>query len=416
LTRRIPRGTASMKAGKWEKKQLQGQEVAGKTLGIIGIGRIGSIVCELARGLKMRVMAFDPHIRPEMAEKIGVELADLDDVLASADYISVHTPLTKETKGLLNADLFNKMKDGVIVMNCARGGIVNEDDLYQAMKSGKVARAGLDVFEVEPPPKEHPLLSLEDFVCTPHLGASTREAQENVAVAVARQIADYLLRGEVRNAVNVPSVSGKALEKMGPILQLSEKLGTFHAHLTEGPVEEILISYQGEVADLDATPVTVSMLKGLLTPILKEDVNFVNAPVLAEERGIKVTESKSRTAEDFTSLLTVTIKTAKGQNTISGTIFGKKEPRIVRINNFRLEAVPEGHMLLILNEDRPGVIGRIGISLGEAGINIARMQVGQDPEQARNVILLTTDEPISDEALENLLKQDGVTAVKVVEL
>ncbi len=415
LTRHIPQATASLKAGKWEKKKFQGREVAGKTLGIIGIGRIGSIVAKLARGLKMKVIAFDPHIRPEAAEQIGVELKDLDSLLAEADYISIHTPLTKETKGLINQELLEKMKPGAMLINCARGGIVNEKDLYEALKNGKLAGAALDVFETEPP-GDNPLFELNNFICTPHLGASTREAQENVAVAVARQIADYLTKGIVKNAVNVPSVSSEVLAQLGPFLHLGEKIGSFQAQIAKGPVEEVQIEYQGDVAELDVAPVTVSILKGLLAPVLKEDVNFVNAPILAEERGIKVSISKSKTAKDFTNLLTVTVKTTEDSNTISGTIFGKKEPRLVRINNFRLEAVPQGHMLLIYNEDRPGVIGRIGTTLGEKNINIARMQVGQDEGHHRNVILLTTDEPVTDEALELLKQQDGVTHALALEL
>ncbi len=416
VSRHIPQATASMKAGKWEKKKFLGQEVAGKTLGIIGIGRIGSIVARLAQGLKMKVVAFDPHIRPDMAEKLGVELKDLDDVLAVSDYISVHTPLTPETRGLLNKDLFAKMKDGAIVINCARGGIINEDDLYDALTSGKLKAAALDVFEKEPTTLENKLLGLENFICTPHLGASTKEAQENVAVAVARQIRDYLINGEVRNAVNVPSVTGEALAQLGPYLGLAEKMGAFQAQILEGPIEDVEIVYQGDVAEYDTKPVTIAFLKALLAPALQEDVNFVNAPIIAEERGIKVTESKSSTAEDFTNLITVKVTSAGQTNLLSGTIFGKKEPRLVRINDFRLEAVPEGHMLLIYNEDKPGVIGRIGLTLGDAGINIARMQVGQDPSHKRNVILLTTDESVSKDTLDALLSQDGVLHARPLEL
>ncbi|OCC15722.1 D-3-phosphoglycerate dehydrogenase [Dissulfuribacter thermophilus] len=416
VSRHIPQATASMKEGKWEKKKFLGQEVAGKTLGIIGIGRIGSIVAQLAQGLKMKVVAFDPHIRPDLAERMGVELMDLDGVLARADYISVHTPLTPETKWLLNKDLFDKMKDGAIVVNCARGGIINEEDLYEALKSGKLKAAALDVFEKEPTTLENKLLSLENFICTPHLGASTKEAQENVAVAVARQIRDYLLNGEVRNAVNVPSVTGEALAQLAPYIGLGEKIGAFQAQILEGPIEEVEVIYQGDVAELDTKPVTIAMLKELLAPAVREDVNSVNAPIIAEERGIKVTESKSSTAEDFTNLITVKVKGGSEENIISGTIFGKKEPRLVRLNDFRLEAVPEGHMLLIYNEDRPGVIGRIGMTLGSAGINIARMQVGQDPSHKRNVILLTTNEVVSKEVLDNLLAQEGVTQARLLEL
>ncbi len=416
LTRHIPQATASMKAGKWEKKKFQGQEVAGKTLGIIGSGRIGGIVSQLAKGLKMKVMAYDPYMNPEMAEKLGIEIVDLDKLLANADYVSVHTPLTDETRGMLNKDMFDKMKPTAMVLNCARGGIVNEADLYDALTSGKLAGAALDVFEKEPTTIENPLFQLKNFICTPHLGASTREAQENVAVAVARQIADYLIKGEVRNAVNVPSVSAETMKVLGPVLNLADKMGAFLAHLVKGPFKRVEISYQGDLADIDTAPVTISILKGLLAPVLREDVNFVNAPVVAKDRGIKVVESKSETCENFNNLLEVKVVSSEDENTLAGTIFGKTEPRLVRINKFTLEAVPEGHMLLIYNEDRPGVIGRVGTTLGEGRINIGRMQVGQDPEHHRNVILLTTDVPAPKEVLQKLKEQDGVSNVISVEL
>ncbi len=416
LSRHIPQATASMKAGKWEKKKFQGQEVAGKTLGIIGSGRIGTIVCQIAQGMKMKTLAYDPYARAEVLEKFGIELVDLDTLLEKADYISVHTPLTDETRGMLNKELFDRMKDGAMVLNCARGGIVNEKDLYDALTGGRLGGAALDVFENEPTTLEHPLLALDNFICTPHLGASTREAQENVAVAVARQIADYLTRGEVRNAVNVPSVSSDLLVVLKPVLNLAEKMGTFQGYLADGPLEAVTISYHGDISELDTAPVTISVLKSLLAPVLKEDVNFVNAPVIAQERGIKVTESKSKTSEDFNNLLILTVKTARGTHTVSGTIFGKKEPRIVKLNDFRLDAVPEGHMLLIFNEDRPGVIGRIGTTLGEGGYNISRMQVGQDTDHHKNVILLTTDEKVGDDLLEKLRALDGVGGVVAIEL
>ncbi len=416
LSRNIPQATASMKAGRWEKKKFLGREVAGKTLGIIGVGRIGSIVADRARGLKMKVLAYDPYITQETAEKLGVELVDLDSLLARSDYISVHVPLTKETKGFINRELFAKMKDGVMFINCARGGIVNEEDLYQALVSGKVAGAALDVFEVEPPPKDHPLFGLENFICTPHLGASTREAQKNVATAAASQIVDYLLHGVVRNAVNVPSVSADQLPRIQPFITLGEKIGALHTQLADGPIEAVSITYQGEMADMETGPITLAILKGILSPVMGDEVNYVNAPIIARDRGIKVTESKTATAEDFTNLLIVRVRYRGGENEISGTIFGKKEPRIVRINDFRLDAIPEGHMLFIYNEDRPGVIGKIGITLGEAGINISRMHVGQEPAQKSNIILLTTDKSVNGEVLERLKKLPHVLSARPLEL
>lgn len=418
ISRHIPQATASMKAGKWEKKRFMGQELAGKCLGIVGIGRIGSILAQRAQCLGMTVIAYDPHALPDMVKQLGVSIMELDELLAKADYISIHTPLTPETKGMFDASKFALMKKGAYIVNCARGGVINEKDLYDALVSGHLAGAALDVFEKEPTSLEGtPLLSLDNFICTPHLGASTREAQENVAVAVARQIADYLIKGEIRNAVNVPSVSAETMAKIGPFLSLAEKLGAFQTNLATGPMEEIQIIYQGELAELDSKPITISAIKGVLTPILKEEVNFVNALMQAKDRGIQVTETKNVTSEEFTNLLTIRVRTKDGNiNEVAGTIFGKKEPRIVRINDFRLEAALEGHILLIYNEDRPGVIGRIGMCLGNAGINIARMQVGQDHSHKRNVILLSTDEMVTSEIITNLMQQDGVSRVKAVEL
>ncbi len=416
LARNIPQATASMKAGKWEKKKFMGREITGKTLGIIGLGRIGSVVADRARGLKMRVIAYDPYVNPEQAEKMGIELMSLDELLPQADFITVHVPLTKETRGFINKEKFDKMKDGVMFIHCARGGIVNEKDLYQAMVSGKVAGAALDVFEQEPPPPDYPLFQLENFICTPHLGASTVEAQKNVALAVASQVVDFLIHGVVRNAVNMPSVSAELLPVLKPYLVLAEKLGALQAQLAEGPIQEVHIEYQGDVAHLDTKPLTVALLKGLLSPALREDVNYVNAPIRAKERGIKVTESRTETAEDFINLIKVVVRFPGGENVVAGTIFGKKEPRIVQINDFRLDAVPEGHMLYIMNEDRPGVIGRIGLTIGEAGVNIARMYVGQEPAKKCNVILLSVDSVVPQETIEKLRSLEHVLMVKPLEL
>ncbi len=416
LARNIPQATASMKAGKWEKKKFMGREIAGKTLGIIGLGRIGSVVADRAKGLKMRVIAYDPYVNPEQAERMGVEMMSLDELLPQADFVTVHVPLTKDTRGLINKDVLAKMKDGAMFIHCARGGIVNEDDLYEALKSGKLAGAALDVFEQEPPPEGYPLLQLENVICTPHLGASTIEAQKNVALAIASQVVDFLLHGIVRNAVNMPSVSAEQMAILKPYLVLSEKLGALQAQLAEGPIQEIHIEYQGDVASLETQPLTIALLKGLLTPALQEDVNYVNAPIRAKERGIKVTESRTSSTEDFINLIKVSVKYAGGENVVAGTIFGKKEPRIVQINDFRLDAVPEGHMLFIMNEDRPGVIGQIGITIGEAGINISRMHVGQEPAKKCNIILLCLDSEAPDELVEKLKTLPHVFSVRPLKL
>ncbi len=416
LARNIPQATASMKAGKWEKKKFMGREITGKTLGVIGLGRIGSVVADRAKGLKMRVIAYDPYVNPEQAARMGIEIMSLEELLPQADFVTVHVPLTKETRGFINKDIFDKMKDGAMFIHCARGGIVNEADLYEALKSGKIAGAALDVFEQEPPPEGYPLLQLDNVICTPHLGASTVEAQKNVALAIASQVVDFLLHGVVRNAVNMPSVSAEQMAVLKPFLILGEKLGALQAQLAEGPIQEVHIEYQGDVAEMDTKPITVALLKGLLTPALQEDVNYVNAPIRAQERGIKVTESRTSSTEDFINLIKVLVKYPKGENVVAGTIFGKKEPRIVQINDFRLDAVPEGHMLYIMNEDRPGVIGSIGITIGEAGVNISRMHVGQEPSKKCNIILLCLDSEAPEELLQKLATLPHVFSVKALEL
>ncbi len=410
LTRNIPEGTMSLKAGRWEKKKLQGREVLNKTLGVIGFGKIGSIVADRARGLKMQVIVYDPFVTPEQIEKSGYTAVNLNELYAQSDYITIHVPKLKDTIGLLDRKAFDQMKDGVMIINCARGGIVNEADLKDAIASGKVAGAALDVFEVEPPGAT-PLIALDRVVCTPHLGASTKEAQTNVAVAVASQIIDYLKNGTIVNAVNVPSVTGKLLKKIGPYLMLAEKMGCLQAQLPQGPIKEVVIEYDGNFNGLDLSPVTTAVLKGLLTPIVKDDVNFVNAQSLAKERGIKVTETASKAVADFSNLITVKTVSSDKTSIVSGTLYGKKDPRIVKINKFRLEMIPSGHMSLINNIDKPGSIGEIGLTLGDRGINIGRMQVGQEEDGDRNIIFLTTDTPIPSEVADEL---KGLPSVKSV--
>jgi len=401
LTRNIPEGTASLKDGRWDKKKLQGREIFNKVLGVIGFGKIGSIVADRARGLKMKVLVHDPFVAPDQIEKAGFEFAALQDLYAQADYITIHVPKLKDTIGLVDKEAFAKMKDGVMLVNCARGGIVNEADLCDAMQSGKVAGAALDVFETEPP-EESPLFAFERFICTPHLGASTREAQTNVAVAVADQIIDYLKNGTIRNAVNVPSVTGDLLEKLGPFLDIADKIGCLQAQLICGPLKEVVIEYVGDFQELDLSPVTTAALRGLLLPEVKDDVNFVNARIIAKERGIKVTETETADSDEYNNMITLKVVTTETTSTVSGTIFGKRDPRIVRINSFRLEMVPNGHLALIYNIDRPGSIGEIGTTLGNHNINIGRMQVGQEEEGDNNIIFLCTDTPIPDDVFTEL--------------
>jgi len=417
LSRNVPQATASMKAGKWEKKKFMGREVTGKVLGIVGIGRIGSIVADRAMGLHMKVIAYDPHMPKDLVDKLGVELVSLEDVAQRSDYISVHVPLTKETKHLLSGDFFKNMKKGAMFIDCARGGVVDEEALFAALQNGDIAGAALDVFEEEPTSQEKtPLLALDNFICTPHLGASTSEAQENVAQAIAEQMADYLQKGVVRNAVNVPSVSADVLSQVRPYITLAEMLGSFHMQIAKGSVEEVNLEYCGDLDKLDKSPVTVAFLKGLFAPILQDAVNFVNAPLIAKERGIRVVESTTERSDDFTSLLQIRVKTSAGENVLAGTVFGKKEPRLVRFNTFRLEALPSGPMLFVYNKDVPGVIGTLGITLGDNGINIARMTVGREEEHGRNIILLSTDTLISKDLLQHVKALPNIDDAMVLEL
>lgn len=417
LTRNVPQATASMKAGKWEKKKFQGREVTGKTVGVVGIGRIGRIFAERAQGLRMKVIAFDPHMPKEIVEKMGVELVSLDELCRRSDYISVHVPLTPETKHALGAEQFKLMKPDTMVVDCARGGVIDEQALYEALKNGTIRGAALDVFEVEPTSRENcPLLELDNFICTPHLGASTAEAQENVAVAIAEQMADYLLNGTVVNAVNVPSVSAEVLAHVGPFVTLAEMLGAFQMQVAKGGIQEINIEYCGDLADQTTTSVTVAFLKGLFTPILKEAVNYVNAPLIAKDRGIKVVESKTERSDDFLNLMVVRVKTDQGENVMAGTVFGKKEPRLVRFNTFRLEALPQGPMLLVYNNDVPGVIGRLATTLGDSGVNISRMTVGREQDSGRNIILLNTDSLVGRELVQQVRGLANINDAMVLDL
>ncbi|MDX1650132.1 MAG: phosphoglycerate dehydrogenase, partial [Myxococcota bacterium] len=371
LARHIPQATASMKAGRWEKKRFQGTELFNRTLGVIGLGNIGRIVADRGRGLGMRVVAADPHIAPEVAHKIDVELVTLDALIERADVISVHVPRTKETTGLLGREAFARTKPGVLVVNAARGGIVDEDALLEALEAGRVGGAALDVFMQEPPPADHPLVRHERVICTPHLGASTDQAQLNVSVAVAEQVRDFLLSGAIRNAVNVPSISPELLDEIRPYLRLAEKIGRFQGQLCPGAIEEIEIEYAGEVASLRVAPITIAVLKGLLESV-SDRVNMVNAPLVAKERGIRVIESKSSRSEDFASTVTTRVR-GSVDRLVAGAVFHGTQPRIVRVDDFMMEAVPEGPTILNPTHAPRGVVGTVGPLLGDHGINIPRM-------------------------------------------
>ena len=410
LTRNIPWGTATLKAGQWEKKRLQGREVYKKTLGVIGYGKIGSIVADRARGLKMKVIVHDAYITAEKIEQDGFEPVGLDELYRRSDYITIHVPKMKHTLGMIDRHAFEKMKPGVMIINCARGGIVNEDDLNQALRNGKVAGAALDVFQNEPPGACR-LFEIDRVICTPHLGASTLEAQTNVAIEVARQVIDYLKHGMINNAVNVPSITGDLLAVLRPYLLLAEKIGTIVAQISNGAIKEVLIEYTGEFFNLDLTPVSTAVLKGLLASMVKDDVNFVNAAVIAKERGIKVKEIISSESEHYLNIISVQLVTDEKRLTVAGTIYGKDDPRIVKIDNFELEMNPEGNLALISNLDKPGAIGSVGAALGNHGINISQMQVGRDEHGENNFIFLRTDTPMPEHVLEELRELSLVKTV-----
>jgi len=416
LAREIPQATVSTKSGKWEKSRFMGVELTDKTLGIVGIGNIGSIVADRAQGLKMKVIAYDPFISHEKAEQLGIELVELDELYARADVISVHTPLTDGTRNLLNASAFHKMKEGVLIVNCARGGIIHEADLASAIKNGKVRGAALDVFEQEPVSPDNPLLSIEEVVCSPHLGASTDEAQENVAVQVAEQIAEYLTKGIVKNALNIPSVSADELPKLQPYITLAEKVGSILGQLSESGLEKVSIEYSGDVTDYNVTPLTTTVLKGLLEPMLQESVNLVNAPLIAKERGVEIVESKSSGTDSFNNLIKVTLKTEKRERSVSGTLFHHREPRIVQIDGIDIEAIPAGNILFIYNNDRPGIIGAIGTILGDSNVNIASFQLGRDAFQGKAISMINVDGKVSDEILDKIRNVSGIIETKQVNL
>jgi D-3-phosphoglycerate dehydrogenase len=415
LVRNIPQANASLKSGKWEKKKFMGNEVFNKTLGVIGIGRVGRIVADRAKGLKMNVIAYDPFISPETVSKLGIETVDFDELLSKADIITIHAPKTPETLNFIDAKAFKRMRDGVIIINCARGGIVNEKDLLEAIRSEKVAGAALDVFEKEPP-GQTPLFELEQVICTPHLGASTEEAQVNVALTVAEQITDFLLHGTIRNAVNVSSVSAEILSSISPYIKLAEKLGLLIGQLISGALREVSVEYSGEVTQNGVAPITVAMLKGILSPILSGNINYVNAPVLARERGIKVMESISQDQENYTNLITIRAKHGREETSVAGALFGKHNPRILRLDNFLIEAVPEGHILLLYNYDKPGVIGNIGTTLWKNNINIGMMQFGRDQEGGIAVSLLHLDHPIPKEVLNQIMELPNIISTRLIEL
>jgi len=412
LARQIPEANTSTQESKWEKSRFMGVEVTGKTLGLVGCGNIGSIVADRALGLKMKVVAFDPFLGEDRAKEIGVEKVELDELLARADFITLHTPMTDQTRGIINAAAIAKTKPGVRIINCARGGLVVEADLKDALESGHVAGAALDVFETEPA-KDNPLFGLPNLVCTPHLGASTDEAQVNVAIQVAEQMSDYLLDGAVVNALNMASVSAEDAPRLAPYMKLAEQLGSFAGQLTETDLKSVTIEYAGHAAELNTKPLSAAALQGLLSPML-DSVNMVNAPVMASERGIELSEVRTERAGDYQTLIRLTVVTDKQTRSVTGTLFGGNNPRVIDVKGVPLEAELRSHMLYVTNEDKPGLIGLLGTVLGDAGLNIATFQLGRTEAGGDAIALVEVDQAVPAEVLAKVAALPNVVQAKAL--
>jgi len=414
LARNIPQATASIRAGKWEKKKLEGVEIAGKVLGIVGLGQIGRVVADRARGLKMKVFATDPYVSPEAAQKLDVRLVTLPELLAAADFISLHVPRLEETANMVNRGFLSRMKPGARLINCSRGDVVNLDDLYEAIQGGRLAGAALDVFPSEPPDPALPILHEERVIFTPHLGASTGEAQVNVARMIAEQMAAYLINGVITNAVNFPSVSMAEMERLRPHLTLAEKMGSMMGQLVRS-VHDITIGYSGEVTQLATAPLTHALLKGLLGAYTDKPINYVNARAVAQEKGIRVRETMDASPEDFSTLIKLKLEDGpESPSEIWGTIYEKRYPRLIRVGDVYLDAVPEGSMIVIQNIDKPGVIGHVGSTLGRHGINIGRFQLGRRDDRA--VCLVNIDSPADEAVLKEIQSLPVIVSVRQVHL
>lgn len=415
-SRHIAQADSYLRQGKWEKKKFQGNELRGKTLGLLGLGNIGRAVAERALGLGMKVISYDPYVNPEAVAKQNIRLTSIDDLLQTADYVSVHVPLGPSTKNLIGQEAFSKMKKGAYLINCARGGIVDETALIEALEKKHLAGAALDVFETEPLPPTSPLLKREDVVVTPHLGASTDEAQVQVSLEVAEQIGLYTKEGVLKNAINVPNISLDQLSVLKPHITLCERLGSFAAQAAhQEHVKHIRVHYEGEMSKQNREILTLSVLKGFLSPYLSTSVNFVNARKLLKDRGIRVEESFEAECADYTSLVELTVEGTENI-CVSGTLFGKGEPRIVSIDRFNIDAIPEGYILFTKNTDQPGVIGSLGTTLGTQGVNIARMHLGRDPKKGEAIALVNIDSEPSAQTLEALRKTKGMLSVRQIKL
>lgn len=410
VARQIPAADASTQAGKWEKSKFMGVEITGKTLGVIGCGNIGSIAATRGIGLKMRVIAYDPFLSEEKAEELGVEKVDLDELLSRADFITLHVPLTDKTRNIINAEAITKMKTGVRIINCARGGLVVEADLAEAIKSGKVAGAGFDVFEVEPA-VDSPLFGLANVVCTPHLGASTSEAQENVALHVAEQMSDYLIKGAVTNAINMPSISAEEAPRLKPFVKLADVLGSFVGQVTESAIKEVEILYDGSTAQMNTKALTSALLAGLIRPQVG-DVNMVSAPIMVKERGIILSEARRDKSGVFDGYIMLTVKTENQTRSIAGTVFSDGKPRFIQIKGINLDAEVGAHMVYTTNDDAPGIIGLLGTVFGEAGVNIANFSLGRNHAGGDAIALLYVDERVDEKVLDKLRSNKDIKSAK----
>lgn len=415
LARKIPQAYYSLKNKKWDRKSHVGVELRDKTLGVIGLGRIGEEVARRAKGQRMDVIAYDPFLTEEKAKALGIEYGTFDEVIAAGDFITVHTPLLKETRHIINSEAFAKMKKDVRIINCARGGIIDEDALYDAITSGKVVGAALDVFEEEPA-IDHKILELEEVIATPHLGASTIEAQENVAIDVSHDVVRILSGGLARNPVNIPSVPREVMRKVEPYFHLSEKLGIFLANLEDEAVEELNISYAGDLTAVGVAPLTQNIVKGFLTRHLGTHVNNVNASYLAEKRGITIHENKTSATRGFTNLISVEIRTKSIARRVSGTLLNGLGPRIVKVDDYSMDVIPEGHLIFVHHQDQPGAIGRVGNLLAKNDVNIAAMQVGRIHVGGSAIMMLTIDRPLTQDELEQIREMEGFDRVTAVDL
>jgi D-3-phosphoglycerate dehydrogenase len=414
LARQIPEASHSTKTGHWEKNRFLGVEIAGKTLGVIGAGKIGHLVVERALGLKMRVIVFDPFLAEERVRQMGAEPTAFEDLLARSDFLTLHIPLNAETTHLLNEDVLARVKPECRIINCATGGLIDEYALAKAIREGRVAGAAIDVFAKEPPDPDNPLLELEQVICTPHLRAATLDAQVNVTVQMAQQIVDFLQRGIVVNALNVPSINADLLAVIRPYVELAERLGSFQAQIFAKGLQGISIEYAGSVTDHPTEPLTMALLKGLLTPMTGSMVNYVNAPHLARERGIRVVEAKSNTTDGFANMIRLSVSGIDGERSVCGAVFSERDYRIVQVDGYHVEAIPEGHILVLHNDDRPGVIGFIGQVLADARINIAMMNLSRRKIKGRAISLINVDSRIPEEVLDTLRSNEHIlSAVQV---